>query len=269
MKRELIVVTIFSNICCYCLAFTIFQNHRFGMQRRTHKLIYNNLLVPHRPFYRSFPYRGGVSAASADSRGCVDLDLGFFFNRIPKAGNSTVTTTLARLKLGHDVPSKRAKKVFSTPAQLNRAQLGELDQLFAFTFVRNPYTRVLSAYLDKLGRGQSRADQVRGFSHFIRRLETGALHKNAHWAPQTDLLLLPRERFDFIGKTESLNQDVNSVLNRLGRQSDQGIQQVLSNATGASKKLEQFYQGNLAQRVLHLYRDDFANFNYSPAFPPT
>lgn len=237
------------------------------MRGRTHKLIYNNLLVPLRPFYRAHPYRGGVSIASADSRGCVDMQLGFFCNRIPKAANSTVTTTLARIKLGHEVASKPAKKVFCSPAQLSANEVARVDQLFKFAFVRNPYSRTLSAYLDKVARDLPRNDRVQGFANFIRSLERGNLYSNAHWAPQSSLLLLPRNQFDFIGKTETLDHDLRTVLHHICPDQAPTINSTLSNATGANNKLMSFYTDDLAARVLRLYRDDFMQFDFDSTLP--
>ncbi len=249
------------------LAFTLNSYFRYTMRGRTHKLIYNNLLVPLRPFYRAYPYQGRVSIASADSRGCVDMELGFFCNRIPKAANSTVTTTLARVKTGHEVASRRAKKLFCSPAQLSADDVARVDQLFKFAIVRNPYSRTLSAYLDKVARDLSRSEKIRGFAHFIRSLEHGKLHSNAHWAPQSSLLLLPRNQFDYIGKSETLDRDLNTVLQHICPNDTPAIKSTLSNATGASKKLQTYYNDDLAARVLRLYRDDFNQFDFDPTFP--
>ena len=195
------------------------------------------------------------------------MQLGFFCNRIPKAANSTITTTLARVKMGHEVPSKQAKKVFCSPAQLSALEVARLDQLFKFAFVRNPYSRTLSAYLDKVARDLPRSEKIRRFADFIRDLERGKLYSNAHWAPQSSLLLLPRDEYDFIGKTETLDHDLSTVLQRLCPNDAPPIKSTLSNATGANKKLRAFYRGDLAARVLHLYRDDFRLFDFDPTFP--
>ena len=195
------------------------------------------------------------------------MQMGFFCNRIPKAANSTVTTTLARLKMGHDVPSKQAKKIFLSPAQLSGAEVARLDQLFKFAFVRNPYSRTLSAYLDKVARDLPSDEKVHRFADFITDLERGKLHSNAHWAPQSSLLLLPRGQFDFIGKTETLDHDLSTVLQRLCPEDAPPIKSTLSNATGANRKLMTYYRDDLAARVLHLYRDDFRLFDFDPSFP--
>jgi len=116
------------------------------------KLLRNRVTIPWTPFYRRYPYRDGISINSADARGLVDFDLGVFCNRIPKAANSSVIVNLAYRKFGREIPSKEAKKLFLTPSQLRSSEVERVSGLFRFAFVRNPYTRVLSAFLDKIDR---------------------------------------------------------------------------------------------------------------------
>ncbi|MDZ7747947.1 MAG: sulfotransferase family 2 domain-containing protein [Halofilum sp. (in: g-proteobacteria)] len=132
------------------------------MPRKPRRRLTGRLAPRLRPFYRRFPFTSPVSIRSADARGCVDLDLGVFYNRVPKAANSTVIVNLARERFGEDIPSKTAKRLFRRPAELARRELERFDELFRFTFVRNPYTRVLSAYLDKVERkARMRDDEQR------------------------------------------------------------------------------------------------------------
>lgn len=236
------------------------------MKGPAHKLLYNNLTVPLRPFYRRYPYRGHVSAGSADSRGCLDLQLGFFCNRVPKAANSTVVTNLARLKSGVDVPSKRAKKLFDTPAQLSRSQLAQFETLFKFTVVRNPYTRTLSAYLDKIAREVPPKDPQAGFAAFVESLARGKLHDNAHWAPQHALMLIPVAHFDFVGKVERLEQDWATIQARLRPDLPVTMTSMLSNQTGANDKLRQYYDTPQIRAIQHLYAEDFDVFCYERDF---
>ena len=237
------------------------------MQGRFHKLRYNNLTLPFRPFYRRYPYTGGLSIGSADARGCLDLALGCFYNRMPKAANSTVTTTLARLREGRDITSKVAKKLFDTPGQLRSDQMAAFDALFKFTVVRNPFTRVLSAYLDKVERPQPQALGRTGFADFISGLERGRLLGNGHWAPQRAMLLIPVERLDFIGRVETLEADLVHVQQRLCPDRAATMKSFLANATGSRDKLAQYYDASLVDRVRRLYQADFETFGYADTSP--
>lgn len=232
------------------------------------RLLRNRLTIPWTPFYRKYPYHNGISISSADDRGFVDFDLGVFCNRIPKAANSSVIVNLAYRKFGREIPSKEAKRLFRTPSQLKRSELEDLPSLFTFAFVRNPYTRVLSAFLDKVDRRAKRRNEDVPFLEFLDYLERDGLYSNAHWAPQTSLLLLPFEQFDFIGKTEHLDRDLGYVISQLKMQlDDQRILSALGNATGASKKLETYYDDTAKAKVDKLYRSDFEAFDYPMTLP--
>ena len=239
------------------------------MNNRLHKLIHNRLTIPFTPFYRRYPYRHGISINSADARGCIDIEHGFFCNRIPKAANSTIITTLAKISFGEEVPSRVAKKTFRAPSQLKKGELKRLDELFKFAVVRNPYTRTLSAYLDKIERWPERKKKVGSFQSFLHRLHDSELYSNAHWAPQSSLLLLPSSLFDYFGKVENLNDDLAFIRSRiLGEKfHPEPVKSALGHATGAADKLSRFYDEGSVEMVRSLYKDDFELFNYPTEFP--
>ncbi len=248
---------------------TITPEHKTARMR---KLLRNRVTIPWTPFYRRYPYTDGISINSADARGLVDLELGIFCNRIPKAANSSVIVNLAYRKYGQEIPSKEAKKRFRTPSQLRASEVERLSELFRFAFVRNPYTRVLSAFLDKVDRRAQDRDQEASFMEFLEYLEQDGLFSNAHWAPQASLLLLPFEEFDFIGKTENLNEDMGFVLDQVqGHKENKKLLSALGNATGASGKLATYYDDRAKAKVDKLYRQDFERFDYPmtlPSVPP-
>jgi hypothetical protein len=134
-----------------------------------------------------------------DLRGMCGLNQGFFYSRVPTAANSTVSFYLAE-QCG--VPAWRgrlregtcAKIAFPKPSQLSTSQVDRFADLFKFTFVRNPYARVLLAYLDKVRTGK-KINGIRSFTEFCRYLGSGGLYHNAHWAPQTSVLGLPLHHY--------------------------------------------------------------------------
>jgi hypothetical protein len=233
-----------------------------------HRILFNRLTIPLTPFYRRYPRaRGGVSVSSADARGCVDMAGGYFYNRIPKAANSTVVVSLARLS-GRELTSREAKRQCRTPSQLRGREVEALDGLFRFSVVRNPFTRTLSAYLDKIERRATRRGEESSYNAFLDSLANGALYENAHWAPQCTLLLLPFEAFDFIGRVESLEEDLSHILARLGsKQPAAQITAETGNATGAAAKLREYYDDGAVARVRALYREDFERFGYATTLP--
>lgn len=237
------------------------------MHRSLERVLLNRLTIPMRPYYRKYPYTAPVSIASADDRGCVDMTLGFFCNRVPKAANSTVMTNLARLKFGRDIPSPEAKRLFTTPARLGRDEVEHFDSLFKFTIVRNPFTRTLSAYLDKIERRALRANRESSFGDFLAELRDGRLYSNAHWAPQTALMLYPVEKLDFIGHVENLEEDLATIKRRIRPDLEEAVTSFRGNATGAGSRLRAYYNDRLVSEVIELFRADFETFGYSTDFP--
>ncbi len=242
------------------------------LDRLSDRVSYRRLLPGLQPFYKAFPYTGSASPRSVDDRGCVDIDMGFFYNRIPKAANSTVVSSLASLKMQREIGSKEGKRLFKRPSALSAGEVAMLEHLFCFSVVRNPYSRTLSAYLDKVKRKQDDGrwrGKHRDFEGFLRWLREGALYSNAHWAPQSSLLLLPLQRFEFIGKVESLEHDLKIILQRLDPISrdatgtSDGIRSVHHHATGAQEKLNHYYNETTQELVLEMYADDFDHFQYS------
>ncbi len=106
---------------------------------------------------------------------------------------------------------------------------------FKFTFVRNPYSRLLSGYLNKFVRPKDKLpfffkDVIRDvynyksekidldksitFEDFLRYLmRTENKKLNEHWKPQ--YLFLGRTKFDFIGKFENIKEDFEYIKNKL------------------------------------------------------
>lgn len=215
------------------------------------------------PFYRRYPFLHRTSIRSADDRGCIDFELGVFCNRIPKAANSSVISGLASLKAGEHVPSKPAKAMFRSPSSLTPAELDIFESLFKFAVVRNPFARTLSAYLDKVERKGKIDGYETSFPEFMDYLARGGLYRNAHWAPQSALLLMPPERYDFFGRVEAFDADMEQVYARL-REPALGYkpQSIYQNYTGASEKSRRYYTPKQVEQVRTLFQRDFELFGY-------
>ena len=226
------------------------------------------------PFYVAYPFRSPMPIKPVDARGLIEDKLSVFYNRVPKAANTSVVFTLAKMRSG--APTLRGvKKNFRRPAQLIEAEVRRLDSYFKFVFVRNPYSRVLSAYLHKivhrLERGgclepaeRNRFRETPSFPEFCRYLADGGLFNNIHWAPQTALMLLPLSKFDFIGKVESFDSDIHTVLSRLGAENPKDFIVTHSRYfTHAQRRLDDYYDAETRGLIGRLYERDFATFGYT------
>lgn len=247
-----------------------------------HKLID----APHRlvaslisPFYREFPYRGNLIFIRADARGAISEDDSFFYNRVPKAANSTVLTTLQihSAKQNSKSITVGPRAYFTRPVKLSNPAMKQFNnEYFKFTFVRNPYSRTLSAYLDKIGVGKghiwkrwaekNHAKYVPTFPEFCKYLQGPGLYHDAHWAPQTDCMLIPISSFDKIGKVENLHEDLNAILRRVFPDHPTEITTAGVRKTDARSKLEKYYDAESIEIVKQIFDMDFKNFGYSHNF---
>jgi len=236
------------------------------------------------PFFRRYPVQ--LDASMLNRRGAVSRSPGFIYFRIPKAANSTISITLqAVLKDATAGDVKHPSHAKSQFLPLSALTAGEVDRLrerfFTFTFVRNPYTRIASAYLDKIRGdkppkllvarwyGRSPREPI-SFAEFCDYLQDGKGYlEDGHWARQTDLIPLPVEQLDFIGHIESLEQDLRHVVVRLfGPGHDFHVVSWQGDKTGASSRTRSLYTEREQAMVRNIYAGDFRSFGYDPESLP-
>lgn len=151
----------------------------------------------------------------------------------------------------------------------------ESDRYFRFCFVRNPYTRILSCYLDKIC-GEKRArylsklsvdrDRALSLVEFLQLLrDRRNLHRNPHWAPQSYLIRPDTIRYSFIGRFEHLHEHLRALTERLGcehfMERMSGIS-VTHHRTGAGDRVRKFIGPEEAHLIREIYDRDFTFFAY-------
>jgi len=162
-----------------------------------------------------------------------------------------------------------------------------------YAFVRNPFSRILSAYLNKI---EPYASGVRGeregnayfyqvyllidehrvnflsgesrvnFHCFLKWLsDVNDIHTaNEHWLPQVKLLRILDIDYSFIGKLENLDEDAPSLLALMGCDiAFPSQEQVKFAPTNATDKLNKYYSEVEIRLVRNLFEDDFKSFSYS------
>lgn len=235
-------------------------------------------------FFRRYPSR--VDVNMVNRRGAVCRSPEFIYFRIPKAANSTITMTLQGflndISAGEFKRPSEAKALFSPLGSLGQDDVEHLSERFyTFTFVRNPYSRIASAYLDKVGNSDKQKIHVArwhgrdssapiSFSEFCTYLQQGKGYlDDGHWARQCDLITMPADQLDFIGKIESLDQDLRHVIAALfGPDRDIRIVSWKKNTTGASSRVRELYGQPEMEIIREVYAEDFRVFGYDPSCLP-
>jgi hypothetical protein len=215
------------------------------------------------------------------------------YNFIKKAAHSSTliflaeilnANRLANIDLSQYEEVKNHMLARRTPArEIDR--IGTEFDIYLFTVVRNPYSRLLSAYIQKSNRlrmlgkeptipGFDRVSKE-GFSEFISYLENGALRTSPYWIPQTELLHFRLSRCNRIARVESLSSDLSMIVSDLGLRwpasLDASSPHPLEVQTGRKvfsigNKLSEFYDKKVAERVYLLYRNDFDAFSYEVTY---
>lgn len=215
---------------------------------------------------------------AAIHRVAVIPELGLAYNRVKKNANTTLTLLLRELAGGGAAHRDIAKWEALTPYDLPLSERRTLAGLHWIVVVRNPYSRVLSAFLDKFREDKYRRSHGSfelspvGFAAFVTWLEQGGLGKDGHWDLQSKLIVGPLDRFDAVIRFESLAADLEAALSgagvafdaarlRAAYPSDEGKR------TGASGRMDHYYSRALAARVARLYADDFRALGYDDAYP--
>jgi len=155
----------------------------------------------------------------------------------------------------------------------------EGNDFLKFCFVRNPYARFLSCYLDKIinptnfrkivlkkmGLDENNLDYNISFDEFISVVEQqNPLEMDYHWRPQTLLTCQNKINYDFIGRMETFSEDFDKIGNKLSPQFDKYYTSEVRHRTDANKQQEQYYTNDLYARVYSIYKDDFDQFSYEP-----
>lgn len=206
------------------------------------------------------------------------------FVEVPKAGCTVVKRVMQYSEHGgepHEKPASvhdRATSPLGAPIRDGF----DLDELFGadspylrFAFVRNPYSRALSCYLEKivgeqwlrdlrLPRLGFRPDENVSFVDFLRRVAEQELRDmDIHWAPQHHLLSLDKVDYGFLGRFESFREDLLAVVGRLGMTAPEGLlTTVSSHTTNARDKIRQYFDDESLSLVRRVYGGDFERLGY-------
>ena len=191
------------------------------------------------------------------------------FIHIPKAAGSSIELS----SIFQDQRDKTGEYVggHKTAMEYRRLYPDKFNKYFKFTFVRNPYSRLVSAYfyLSRGGMGNSYDTEIfkKYFEHkkedfvsFCRNSLSEELIKDVvHFEPQHKFLCDDDMNIllDFIGKQENFVKDAKKVFKTIGLPYEH------RHSLGSNNKhFSEYYTNDIQQKVFNLYKLDFELLSY-------
>jgi hypothetical protein len=180
----------------------------------------------------------------------------------------------------HNRDAFRLNSILNFSDEEQQRILGSSD-FFRFTMVRNPYTRLESAWRDKVRlcapnyeymyyRLKDRLprpgeiDFLISFDEFVKEIATHPLDQcDPHWRRQSDHLFYPAINFTHVGKMEEFATTERKFLEFVGAGENQRDEEK-RNVSGKASE----YTPRLVEIAKRLYERDFAAFGYDANDPP-
>lgn len=188
----------------------------------------------------------------------IDHKNKFIFIHIPKTGGSSIESIfhpsiITETGMCKDIPNKH----YTLDSLLKNEEI-ELSNFFSFSFIRNPWDKILSHYLFFIKAG---FDHRGSFFNFVK-YYCGTNHKgwkNNDFLPQFDYLSLDNSlAIDFIGKFENLQEDFDVVCDKIGV----ARKQLPNTNKTQHKHYTEYYDNKTREIVAEKYAQDIEYFGY-------
>jgi hypothetical protein len=245
--------------------------------------------------------RSAASFFSAMARGGADYDAHIdalpqhrlIYVCVPKCASTSIKIALSALQGQSVAPHLAHKRRYSSlrsPSQVGISGFHRLatdPATLCFTFVRNPYARLVSTWADKfrnkpLVRGDRFIDRYLryrnvadrqqpvgagkslSFARFVMfAIETLDARPDPHWRLQCELTDVPGLPLGLIGKVENFTRDFRPVLDHAGGLATRRLPALPVSNVSQHGPWRGFYTAELAERVRRAYAEDFCRFGYA------
>lgn len=203
----------------------------------------------------------------------------FIFIHIPKCAGTSVYKALMPKQDWHNINNtehggwddkNKIHKQHATALQTKEFYCSNFNDYFSFTFVRNPWSKMVSDYLwmtnlDESSNGYRRKgaflEYLNNENDFdLENLKKETFYRYDHILPQTDFVLNNKgERMvDFIGKFENLQEDFNVICDKIGIPR----QQLPHTNKSQHKHYTEYYNNQTREIVAEKYAKDIEYFGH-------
>jgi hypothetical protein len=218
----------------------------------------------------------------------------YLYQPIPKCACTTIKTLLLRaegLPVDDNIWRRHQKEYNGFPGTHQLTIQEQLDifegrtNTFKFVIVRNPYTRMASAYSDKIrlnptpylirnirksaaSQGTVLSDQIT-FEQFVTVVSCQSLvEMDHHWRPQYYEGRFAFVKYDFVGRMETMPNDLVYALERIGApESIIARANERINVAGSSVKLWRAVSPEVQRLFLATFNIDFDALQYARRLP--
>ncbi len=199
---------------------------------------------------------GGFSLIESERLECI-------FIHVPKCAGMSITQSLFGDHGASHMDCRHYQIVYSPR---------EFGRFFKFTFVRNPWDRLASAFFFLKAGGLNASDRAFAERHlgpfddfevFVTKWVTAKnIHRHVHFQPQMAFLktVSSEVRLDFIGLFENLDADFDFVCDRLGV--NVGLAYV-NTTKGRQRDHRALYTDQMIKIVEQVYAEDIAALGYT------
>lgn len=201
----------------------------------------------------------------------------YIFVPVAKSGCSSILMALGSYELDRKINFVPYRDFCQFPGQIpNRYQLLLNTQCYKFTCVRNPYIRILAAFLEKIAKENCydhlwflehlnlpEPANIISFELFLEKIREKKLSElNEHFKPQWCLTMYPLVSYDLIIRLESINTEFQQIIDLLSIPGTPKDYQWCENSVKAKNFLH-LYTPRCVQLVQEIYKEDFQYFGYS------
>jgi len=201
----------------------------------------------------------------------IDFNKKFIFVAVPKTGSRTIHNFFNEyIKDNNDIERIWTKEKYHQPLNEILLEYPVANNYFKFGFVRNPFDRMVSTFLDfTLNKSTHREfaqdfdNLFKTFPEFILNFSNTKWINEIHMQPAVWYLYNGSQKVDYVGKFENLESDFSDACLSLGLKNIPLSSVPKLGVTAREKDYREFYTDPKMIQVVHdFYVDDFNTFGY-------